>query len=202
MKPLPVQLANKIYAASELIAERGLDDTKIEDIAEVTGIPISTLYYHFRGKAEILAFLLNDLLAAIAAEVGVAAESQGTARERLTRVIRAQLSVMLHNPASCRALVGDLGRATRLPQLASALSAAFYQPVEQLLRDGAEDGSLIPSEDTMSEAVMIFGAVTVAGLMEAVVGSQRPMESIADGVARLLLDGLAPRTSDESKPDV
>ena len=80
MKPLPVQLASKIYAASELIAERGLDDTKIEDIAEVTGIPVSTLYYHFRGKAEILAFLLNDLLTAIAAEVGVAVREQGQRR--------------------------------------------------------------------------------------------------------------------------
>lgn len=193
MKPLPVQLANKIYAASELIAERGLDNTKIEDIAEVTGIPISTLYYHFRGKEEILSFLLNNLLTAIAAEVGVAVESDGTARERLIRVIRAQLGVMLENPASCRALVGDLGRATRLPPLAAALSAAFHQPVERLLREGAQDGSLHPSKDTMSEAVMIFGTVTVAGLMEAVVGSKRQMESIADGVARLLLDGLEPR---------
>jgi hypothetical protein len=48
----------------------------------------------------------------------------------------------------------------------------------------------------MSEAVMIFGTVTVAGLMEAVMGAHREMETIADGVARLLLHGLSPRTTD------
>lgn len=193
MKALPVQVATKIYAAADLLAEQGLDNTKIEDIAEATGIPISTLYYHFRGKEEILAFLLKDLLTAIAAEVGVAVESIGNARERLSRVVRAQLGVMLESPALCRALVGDLGRATRLPELAAALSAAFYEPVEQLLREGAEDGSLHETEDPMSEAVMIFGTVTVAGLMEAVMGANRDVEIIAAAATRLLIDGLAPK---------
>ncbi|GAC1520273.1 MAG: TetR/AcrR family transcriptional regulator [Marmoricola sp.] len=193
MKALPVQLATKIYAAADLLAEQGLDNTKIEDIAEATGIPISTLYYHFRGKEEILAFLLKDLLTAIAAEVGVAVESVGNAHDRLSRVVRAQLGVMLESPALCRALVGDLGRATRLPELAAALSAAFYEPVEQLLREGAEDGSLHETEDPMSEAVMIFGTVTVAGLMEAVMGSDRDVEIIGDAAIRLLIDGLAPK---------
>lgn len=196
MKALPVQVATKIYAAAELLADQGLDNTKIEEIAEATGIPISTLYYHFRGKEEILAFLLKDLLTAIAAEVGVAVESEGTGRERLTRAIRAQLSVMLENPAACRALVGDLGRATRLPELAAALSAAFYEPVEKLLHEGAEDGSLRHTEDPISTAVMIFGTVTIAGLMEAVVGAHRDIETITDGAARLLLDGLAPRNAE------
>ena len=47
----------------------------------------------------------------------------------------------------------------------------------------------------MSEAVMIFGTVTIAGLMEAIMGAHREMDAIANGVARLLLDGLAPRTT-------
>ena len=192
MKALPAHVASKVYAAAELLADQGLDNTKIEDIAEATGIPISTLYYHFRGKEEILAFLLKDVLTAIAAEVGVAVESGGTARERLSRVMRAQLQVMLQNPALCRALIGDLGRATRLPELAAALSAAFYQPVEQLLRDGADDGSLRSTEDPLSEAILIFGTVTIAGLMEAIMRTNRDVETIASAATRLLFEGLAP----------
>ncbi len=195
MRELPVQLATKLYGAAELIADQGLDNTKIDDIAEASGVPKATLYYYFTGKEEILAFLLKDLLTAIAGDVAVAVSAEGPASERLAGVVRAQLGVMLRNPAPCRALVGDLGRATRLPELAAALSAAFYEPVEKLLREGAEDGSLRPAEDPMSEAVMIFGTVTVAGLMEAIMGAHREMETIANGVARLLLDGLAPRTT-------
>ena len=195
MRELPAQLATKLYGAAELIADQGLDNTKIDDIAEASGVPKATLYYYFTGKEEILAFLLNDLLAAIAGDVAVAVSAEGPASERLAGVVRAQLGVMLRNPAPCRALVGDLGRAPRLPELAAALSAAFYEPVEKLLREGAQDGSLRPAEDPMSEAIMIFGTVTIAGLMEAIMGAHRDMETIANGVARLLLDGLAPRTT-------
>jgi len=45
MRKLPSKLASKLYGAAELIADRGLDATKIEDIAEATGIPKATLYY-------------------------------------------------------------------------------------------------------------------------------------------------------------
>ncbi|MDR7085757.1 AcrR family transcriptional regulator [Aeromicrobium panaciterrae] len=193
MRALPVQLATKLYGAAELMADQGLDNTKIDDIAEASGVPKATLYYYFAGKEEILAFLLKDLLTAIAGDVAVAVAADGQASERLVGVVRAQLDVMVRHPALCRALVGDLGRATRLPELAAALSAAFYEPVEELLREGAKDGSLRATEDPMSEAVMIFGTVTVVGLMEAIFGPQNDPENIARGVSRLLLDGLAPR---------
>ncbi|MEP9383405.1 helix-turn-helix domain-containing protein [Nocardioides sp. KR10-350] len=54
MRKLPSKLASKLYGAAELIADRGLDATKIEDIAEATGIPKATLYYHLEGKNAVL----------------------------------------------------------------------------------------------------------------------------------------------------
>ena len=35
---------------------------RIEDIAEATGIPKATIYYHLDGKNGVLEFLLTDLL--------------------------------------------------------------------------------------------------------------------------------------------
>ena len=54
MRKLPAKLASQLYGAAELIAERGLDGTKIEDIAEATGIPKATIYYHLDGKNGVL----------------------------------------------------------------------------------------------------------------------------------------------------
>src|SRR3546814_13257449 len=75
----------------------------------------------------------------IAGAVGVAVLSAEDARTRLEAAVVAQLGVMLEHPFLCRALVGDLGRATRLPELALALRAAVYEPTEQLLADGVAD---------------------------------------------------------------
>ena len=197
MRQIPAQLASKLYGAAELIAERGIADAKIGEIAEAAGIPVATLYYYFSGKEEILAFLLGDLLESIAGAVGLAIGQPGTAGDRLRWAVEAQMRVMLENPAACRALVGDLGRATRLPELAAALDTAFHQPLARLLTEGIEDGSLRPLPDVNKAALSIFGAVTVAGLMGTVSEPEQTSEFIEQtsaAVCDLLVEGLRPRT--------
>ena len=196
MRKLPAKLASQLYDAAELIAERGLDGTKIDDIAEVTGIPKATIYYHLDGKNGVLEFLLSDMLELVS---GVAVSGPEDARTRLEAAVVAQLRVMLEHPFLCRALVGDLGRATRLPELAVAIHTAFWEPIEQLLAEGVADGSLRQVADPSAAAMSVFGAVTIAGLSVAVEG---PLDDpagnavrLAAGVCDLLVDGLATRSS-------
>lgn len=195
MRKLPAKLASQLYDAAELIAERGLDGTKIDDIAEVTGIPKATIYYHLDGKNGVLEFLLGDLLDLIAGAVGVAVSGPEDARTRLEAAIVAQLGVMLEHPFLCRALVGDLGRATRLPELAVAIHTTFYEPIERLLAEGVADGSLRQVADPATVAMSVFGAITIAGLSVAVEGPcEKPVEEatrLAAAIAELVLRGLA-----------
>jgi AcrR family transcriptional regulator len=195
VRQIPAKLASRLYGAAELIADRGLADAKIDEIADAAGIPKATLYYYFSGKDEILAFLLADVLELIAGEVGTAVSAPGSARERLESAVEAQLRVMLEHPAVCRALVGDLGRATRLPELAMALQTAFHQPIEDLLAEGINDGTLRGVDHPGVVALSIFGAITVTGLSVAVEGpSNNPAKDAARAAASicdLLLNGLA-----------
>ncbi len=194
MRQVPAKLAAKLYGAAELIAERGIGDAKIDEIAEAAGIPRATLYYYFTGKDEILAFLLHDMLDLVAGEVGTAVAGTGTARDRLKAVVGAQLSVMLENPAVCRALVGELGRASRLPDLAKALQMAFHEPVERLLEEGVEDGTLRKLDNPFAAALSVFGAVTVAGLTHAVAGLSSDPATVANEVCDVILGGLQTET--------
>jgi TetR/AcrR family transcriptional regulator len=197
MRKVPAKLASKLYDAAELIAERGLDGTKIDDIAEVTGIPKATIYYHLDGKNGVLEFLLGDMLDLLAGAVGVATSGPGDARTRLEAAVVAQLGVMLEHPFLCRALLGDLGRVARLPELAVRVHATFFEPIEQLLAEGVADGSLRQVADPSTVATSVFGAVTIAGLSVAVEG---PHDDPAARAARLgapiselILNGLAAR---------
>lgn len=195
MRKLPAKLASRLYDAAELIAERGLDGTKIDDIAEVTGIPKATIYYHLDGKNGVLEFLLGDLLDLVAGAVGVAVTGPEDARTRLEAAVVAQLGVMFEHPFLCRALVGDLGRATRLPELSLAIHAAFFEPIERLLGEGVADGSLRRVADPSTVAMSVFGAVTIAGLSVAVEGPQddpaAKADQLAAAISELVLHGLA-----------
>jgi AcrR family transcriptional regulator len=74
--------------AADVIANSGLANTTIEDIATASGVPKATLYYYyyyFTGKEDILSFLLRDSLAVLAGEVAHAADSPGPGRDRLVR---------------------------------------------------------------------------------------------------------------------
>lgn len=195
MRQVPARLASKLYGAAELIAERGIADAKIDEIAEASGVPVATLYYYFRGKEEILSFLLGDMLESIAGAVGIAVSQSGTASEKMRSAVEAQMRVLLESPAVCRALVGDLGRATRLPELAAAVETAFHQPLELLLAEGVEDGSLREVPEPSKVALSIFGAVTFAGLT-GTISEPDPtpelIEQTAAAVWDLLFEGLKP----------
>lgn len=193
MRPVPSQIAARLPAAAELFADRGLDNTKIEDVAAATGIPKATLYYYFSGKEEILAFLLNDTLLRVADEVAIAVHSQESAAQRLTDVISAQLRMMADQPAVCRALVGDLGRAGRMPAIAEMIHSAYYQPVEALLVEGAADGTLLEQAHPKEVAMAIFGAVTISALSHLLTNQPLDEPRIARAINDLVLNGLRPR---------
>lgn len=194
MRVVPSQIAAKVALSAELFAERGLDGTKIEDVAAMSGVPKATLYYYFSGKEEILAFLLQDTLTRIADEVAIAVEGGGSGADRLTAVIAAQLAVMADQPAVCRALIGELGRAGRIPEIARALTRAYYDPVVRVLADGVEDGSLVATADPTSVAFGLFGATTITGLAFLVTGAELDAAGVTQTIRQLVLDGLRPRS--------
>ena len=190
MRRVPAQIAARLPAAAELFADRGLEDTKVEDIAAATGVPKATLYYYFAGKEEILAFLFQDTLQHMADEVAMAVQAPDSAATRLTAVVDAQLRVMADQPAVCQALVGNLGRAGRIPEIATAITDAYYTPLQQLLDEGVRDGSLRPTEDPTTTAMVLFGAVTISAL--SYLATDRPLspESLSPSILAVVLEGL------------
>ena len=53
LRPLPAPLRERLELAVSAFAEKGFERTRMEDVAEVTGIPKATLYYHFQGKEQV-----------------------------------------------------------------------------------------------------------------------------------------------------
>jgi TetR/AcrR family transcriptional regulator len=195
MREVPAQIAQRLPAAAALFAERGLNDTKIEDLAAATGIAKATLYYYFAGKEDILAFLLEDALQQVANEVTMIANGEGTGADRLHRVISAQLRVMAQRPAACRALIGELGRAARMPVIADMISIAYLEPVEALLRAGADDGSLVAVDNARAAAIALFGAVTTSALTYLITDDALDEALVARAIDDVAFAGLRPRKS-------
>lgn len=190
MRSLTPAMREKVLAAADLFAERGLDATKMEDIAVATGVPKATLYYYFEGKEAILAFLFVEILDEIERTVAKALDTTGTAAERLAAAVTAHLGVFERFPTASRALQFDLGRAARIPQINERTDAAFVEPVRALLVEGAKDGSLRKVAHPRLVATAILGAVTTTGINALTIPPRRPVKRIAAEVVDFVLGGV------------
>ncbi|HVW32852.1 MAG TPA: TetR/AcrR family transcriptional regulator [Acidimicrobiia bacterium] len=190
MRVIPEGITERLEAAARVFADQGFDQTRIEDLAEATGVPRATLYYYFAGKEDILAWLLRRMLAEVAEVVAGAAAGGGPARVRLEAVLRAKIDVMARHPATCRALIADLGRAGRIPDIAEAIQVAFHQPVRRLLAEGEADGSLRAVDDPETAASAFYGAVTTAAAHFVVADNRVDPDRVAAEVTRFVLGGL------------
>jgi TetR/AcrR family transcriptional regulator len=190
MRQVPPTTAVKLMAAADLIADRGLDSTKIEDFSSATGIPKATLYYYFDGKEEILSYIFGVVLDELGVAVALGLASKGTAAERLVRVIEAHLAVFEKYPKASQALYFDLGRAVRRPELATRIRSSYVDPVSKLLFEGASDGSLRPLEDAALSAVAVLGATCTAAIHVLAIDPAVSIRSVSKMLVPFVLQGL------------
>ena len=198
MREVTESIAEALPKAAAVFAARGLDGTRMEDIVEATGVPRPTLYYHFSSKEEILAWLLQRLLRDLSIEIGGIVDRDEPARDRLRQVIAAYLQLFADHTQLCTVLLTELGRITRIPQLADAIWAAFHEPLGKVLDAGERAGSMQASDHEMT-ASAIFGAVTMVGLHHVVVGQPVDPPAMAARLDHLILRGLAPTPKEEER---
>ncbi|HET6152973.1 MAG TPA: TetR/AcrR family transcriptional regulator [Marmoricola sp.] len=195
MRKVPAQIASQLQLALPLIAEQGLEQTKIDEIADTSGVPKATLYYYFSGKEEILAYLIEDMLTAISDQAAIAMGTDGTAKDRLEAVVMTQIRLLIENRALGATLIGDLGRISRSAGLIESLQGAFYTPVENLLVEGAGDGSLRSIHNPLLGSMTIFGSVIMSILVTVITPPGEEIEfpdDLAGDLLDVVMKGLLP----------
>lgn len=84
-----------IEAALKAFAARGFEATTTADIADALQMTGPAIYHYFRTKDELLFACVEHVLEQLHAEIAAAAAGGGTPRERMTRVVRAQMRIEL-----------------------------------------------------------------------------------------------------------
>jgi TetR/AcrR family transcriptional regulator len=189
VRSVPEEMVAKLRRASEMFASAGFEAARMEDLAKVTGIPTSTMYYYFAGKHEVLAFLVRDYLDNLAVRIADSLAGAEDATERLARILRAHLGVMAAQPNTCQVLLSELGRVGRLPELSEAVQSAVHRPLQKVLAEGVADGSFRPL-DTETTTSTIYGAVTMTALHHLVAGVAFEPAQLAEDVLAVVLGGI------------
>lgn len=142
-----------VATAADVLRERGLEETRIADVAARAGMSAGHVMYYFTSKDQLLLEAVrageDGFYAQVVAELG----SAGSARERLVRLID-----LWSPPGDARrapaawVLWPDLwARSLRDPELAAFREAADHRWVEfvaSLVREGRRAGEFAPTDAT------------------------------------------------------
>jgi TetR/AcrR family transcriptional regulator len=198
VKTPPPELAERLWAAGDRVLEPGTD-VRIDELAELTGVPRATLYYYFSGKDDVLAFLLAQKIERGTAAVSDAAKQPGTPTQRLEAVLRAMLRAMAEHPALCTRLMGSIVNDGG-SQVIQEIERAIMAPVRELLEAGQVAGEFA-DVDPVDATTSLIGAISMVAMRHTINHDFDP-DAVAAHLVPQLLHGLClqPRRRTSRRP--
>lgn len=112
-------------AAERLLRKGETAEFSMRALAEEAGVGFATPFNHFGNKNAIMRGLWSRLMERIAAAYRAEAPT-GDAIDRVLAMGRISVGLLLEEPEVCKAVVGSLGVAGRLPEVIQGQSAAFW----------------------------------------------------------------------------
>jgi TetR/AcrR family transcriptional repressor of nem operon len=186
--PTPADTPQRILDVAErLVQTRGFNGFSYADIAEALNVTKASLHYHFRGKADLGASLIEryerNFLAALE---GIDAQSKD-AREKLRRYAAIYGSVLQHDRMClCGMLAAEYGT---LPDGMRSRMRHFFDENERwlvaVLRQGKKEKSLRFAGTPAEAARALVGSLEGAMMLARSFGDPARFKSASD---RLLLE--------------
>jgi len=185
------RLRRIVDAASKLAEQGGFEAVRLRDVAEASGVALGTLYRYFRGKEDILVFLLAEEVDRLERALAERPPRGDTPRERVMAVFVVATRGLTGRPHFARALL----RAVSAGEPETTVKvAAFHLRMGKLVIDalrGGSDGAEDPDDERLRQAAIVLQQVWFASLVGWTGGlhDARSLVDQVDEAAALLLEG-------------
>ena len=143
-------------SASKLIFEQGFNETSLVQIAKVAGIGKSTVYDYFKSKDEIMLYLLDEPLSEVRKEAVEIQSGSGTTEEKIKRILRMHLGILLRDKAFIFKLFIESQRLPLTVQAKHEVKRRAYQELLiTLVQQGINNGEFrVINPDIMVKSLL------------------------------------------------
>jgi AcrR family transcriptional regulator len=135
-----------LAAAAEVIRERGLEQTRVADVATRAGTSAPSILYWFASKGELLSEALTTAEERFYAELSAELRALPTARERLVRVIESWTGEGDYDAALWIELWARSLRDRELAATRAALDRRWRVAIADIVREGQAAGDFGPGD--------------------------------------------------------
>jgi AcrR family transcriptional regulator len=177
-----------LRVAIEVFNERGYDGTSMDDLARRLGITKAAIYHHVAGKEELLRLAVDRALDGLFEVAAEAEAADGPAVERLERLVRGSVAVLVDRLPFVTLLLRVRGN-TAVERDALARRRDFDHLVTRLVRQAGSEGGIRADAHPAVTGRLLFGMVNSLVEWYAPGGPVDGAE-LADAVCAVAFDGL------------
>jgi len=171
-------------AAEAIFAEQGYALARLEDVAARVRIRRASMVYHFRGKPELYAAMLEHVLADLRTALQETLASAGSAAGRIERTVEAWADQVGRRPTIARLLLREVSDSD--PERLKALrgSAPVIDCWIAVVQEGQRDEGL-RAVDPVQLASMLIGATVFFFSATSQLAPDRPFDATSQDHLRL-----------------
>jgi AcrR family transcriptional regulator len=180
-----------LRAAEATLEARGVQELSLRELSRELGVSHASPQRHFATKQDLIDALAIRGFEQLSSTVGKAAEARGQDfNARLTKAAFAYVGFALKHPALFALMFEAKRRPGMLPELKTALIAAFSH-IPKILKEGQEAGKIIAGDPdrlalTLGAALHGLVAMSIEGKIRGVA-----LKAVVPETVRHVLNGLS-----------
>jgi AcrR family transcriptional regulator len=177
-----------VYAAAKVFADRGYDQTTMQDLASSIGLATGALYHYFGSKEQLLIKICDQLMEPLLAHARVIVAGDESPRDKLRELVRLWVATVVEYRDHMLVFQQERHAIEWGAQWRGVRQSrkAFERLVEHALEQAGAAGAA--DLDGRLALLALLGMVNHTAQWYKPRGRLRPNE-IADGYLSLLLDG-------------
>lgn len=183
-------------AATVVLAQKGLDRTKISDIAAAADVGVGTFYLHFPTKADVFHALVEETARELKTTVDAA---RARARGPLESMLAANVAFCRFAQENRAVFKIVFGHAPAYNDVIRQAQAGFAADIEETVREGTESGVFTPLPPAVV-AQAVVGMATQA-LSWWVEHEAVPIETLHETLTTMTLRALGAAAPEKGDSD-
>jgi len=191
-----------VDAARTLFAEKGFDGTSISDIAGSVGVADGAIYKHFASKRALLFEVIRAFYEPVIDLAGETVTGIPDVRGRLRYLIWLQLRAFAEEPDVCRFIIAEARPMHDYYESEVAdLNRRWTSLLVEVIKDGQSDGTFHPDVPATMIRDLVYGGIEHIAWGVATGHGEIDVDSVADGLTRLVCEGIEARSSEAAEID-
>ena len=175
--------------AIKLFAEKGYENTGIEEITAVAGFAKGALYYHFDTKEDLFDLMLEEGAKLLNNSIELKFRHCNNALDKIKAILMIEIKTIISYEDFITVVINNtLGETTRTKKCQKAVNN-YVKRIEEVIKEGIEEG-IFHDRDAEAIAFGIFG-VTFSSLLYRLKQDRNiTAEQIYDGYVATVVKGI------------